>query len=112
MIRFVSIVIVIWGLIVQPLLAAAMPAKLIIDSTHSSMAVDLVAGLETSVHAGHHDDTAKSLGVSQKAPCHKKSADDSSSEHCDKCDDDFVCGSCAASCVVGSSVSAVHKLCQ
>ena len=111
MIRFVSLVIVIGGLIVQPLVAAAMPAKMMMDSTHSSMVVDIVAGADTSVHAdAHHDNHSESPGSTSKAPCHEKSADASSSEHCDKCDDNCANGSCATSCVVGSGTAAFQKM--
>ena len=108
MIRFVSIVIVIWGLIFQPLMAAVIPAKMMTDNTpHSSMVADRVAGVDTSIHVGHHDDTVQSLGDSPKASCHEKSADESSSK---LCDNNCANGSCATSCVAGSSVAAVHNL--
>lgn len=111
MIRFVSIVIVIWGLIFQPLMAAVIPAKMMTDNTpHSSMVADRVTGVDTSIHAGHHGDTVQSLGDSPKASCHEKSADEPSSKHCDKCDNNCANGSCATSCVIGSSVAAVHNL--
>ncbi|WP_019531452.1 hypothetical protein [Dasania marina] len=111
MIRFVSIVIVIWGLIVQPLMAAAMPAKMMMDSSHSSVPVDrlmdMVADADVSAHARHHDGTAQLPGASPQVPCHEKSADDSSSEHCDMCSDNCIC---ATSCVVGSGVAAFQTL--
>ena len=108
MIRFVSIVIVLWGLIVQPLMVAAMPAKMMMDSTHSSMVVDMVADADTLVYVDeHHDNHAESPGSASKAPCHEKSPDASSSEHSDKCDDN---GPCATSCVVGSGVAAFQKM--
>ena len=110
MIRFVSIVIVIWGLVIQPLMAAAMPTKMMTDSTHSSMVVDRVADVDISVYAGNHDGSAQSLGDSPKASCHEKSADESSSEHCDKCGDNCANGPCATSCVVGSGVAAFQKI--
>ncbi len=111
MIRFVSIVIVIWGLIFQPLMAAVIPAKMMTDNTpHSSMVADRVAGVDTSIHAEHHDDIVQSLGDSPKASCHEKSADEPSSKHCDNCDNNCANGSCATSCVAGSSVAAVHNL--
>ena len=108
MIRFVSIVIVIWGLIFQPLMAAVIPAKMMTDNTpHSSMVADRVAGVDTSIHAEHHDDIVQSLGDSPKASCHEKSADESSSK---LCDNNCANGFCATSCVAGSSAAAVHNL--
>ena len=104
MIRFVSIVIVMWGLIIQPLVAAAMPAKMMTDadSTHSSM----VADIDMSAHAnGHHDNSSPTVEDSSKAPCHEKSSDGDSSEHCDNCDDSCAGGPCASSCSVGSSAA-------
>jgi hypothetical protein len=109
MIRFFSIVIVIWGLIFQPLMAAAMPAKMMTGSSNSSMVIEMFVGADTSVDTGHHDVTAHSSEDSQKASCHKKSTDESSSEHCDKCDDNCAKGLCATSCVVGG-VAAFQKM--
>ena len=100
MIRFFSIVIVIviWGLIVQPLMAAVMPVKMMTDNTHSSMVVAMAA------------DAAKSPEIFQKASCHEIRADESSPKHCDQCDNNCVNASCASSCVAGSSVAAIQKL--
>tara|TARA_R110002074_G_scaffold142621_4_gene289270 strand:- start:1841 stop:2245 length:405 start_codon:yes stop_codon:yes gene_type:complete len=99
-----------WGLIFQPLMAVAMPAKMMTDSAHLSMVVEMVAGTDTSVDAGHHNVTAQSPGDLPQASCHKKSADESSSEHCDKCDDNCADGHCATSCVVGGGVAAFQKM--
>lgn len=123
MIRFVGMLIVIWGLIIQPLMAATMPAKktptkMMTESTLSAagmvfdigMVVDLAADLEASVSTdGHHDNHPISSGAESKAPCHEN-ADESSSEHCDQCGDNCTSGLCATSCVVGSGVAAFQKI--
>ena len=106
MIRFVSIVIVLWGLIVQPLMAAAMPAKMMMDSTHSSMVVDMVTDADTPVSVdADHDNHSESPGSTSKAPCHEKSPEASSSEHCDKCDNNCANSPCVTSCVMGSGTA-------
>jgi len=107
MFRFVAIVIVSWGLIVQPLMAAAMPAKMMTDSTHSSMGVDPDASIDTQ---GHHDGLSQSAADPSKAPCHEKSADEPSQEHCSKCDKNCANGTCAASCGVVSNAAALQEL--
>ncbi|WP_339672754.1 hypothetical protein [Dasania marina] len=111
MIRFVSIIIVIWGLIVQPLMAAVMPVKMMMDSPHRSVPVDrlidMAADVDISAHTEYYQDAVPSLVAAAKMHCHEKSADDSSSEHCDKCGDNCAC---ATSCVVGSGVAAFQTL--
>ena len=109
MTRFVSIVIVMWGLLVQPLMAAAMPTKIMgdSDSTHSPM----VAGVDISVHAdGHHDNSSLTMKDSSKTTCHEESPDESSSVRCDNCNDSCSSGPCASSCATGSSPAAFQKL--
>jgi len=109
MIRFVSIVIVILGLVVQPLMAAAMPTTMMrgSDSTHSSMVADIAMSNQAD---GHHDESSLTIEDSSKAPCHEISPDGSSSKHCDNCDDSCASGPCASSCPVGSSPAAFQKL--
>jgi hypothetical protein len=96
-------------MIFQPLMAAAMPAKMMTDSTHSSMLIEMFTVADTSGDTGHHDVIAQSPGDSPKASCHNKSTDESSSERCDKCDDNCAKGHCATSCVVGG-VAAFQKM--
>ena len=99
MIRSISIVLVIWGLIVQPLMAA-MPAPMADDSPHSYITSDSSA----VAHAkGHHGD--ENVEEPSKAPCHENATDVASSEPCDNCEMDCTNGICASSCVVSGAAA-------
>lgn len=99
MIRLVGIALVVWGLIVQPLMAA-MPAPLMDDSSHSAEMVD--SGVMAHAKGHHGDQDVEELS---KAPCHEKTSD---SVSCDNCDKDCSKGVCASSCVMGG-VAAFQK---
>jgi len=102
MIRSIGIVLVIWGLIAQPLLAA-MPAPMTDNSPRSLITTDSSA----AVHSiGHHGN--QNVAKSSKAPCHENTTDDSSSEACDNCGMDCMNGSCVSSCVI-SGAAALQK---
>jgi len=102
MIRSIGIVLVIWGLIVQPLMAA-MPETLTDDTAPYSMAVDADGMANAN---GHH--AAQDTGQSSKAPCHEKETDNASSESCDNCDSDCMGGICGTACVI-SGAAAIQK---
>lgn len=109
MIRFVSIAIVMWGLVIQPLMAAAMPTQMMQDS--DSAHLPMVDDMAMPVHANGHDENSSfAMKDSSKAPCHEKSPDESSSVHCDNCDDSCANGLCGSSCTTGSSPAAFQKL--
>ena len=107
MFRFAAIVIVSWGLIVHPLMASAMPAKMMTDSTHASMVADPDASIDTQ---GHQEGLSQSAADPSKAPCHEKIADQPAQEHCSKCDKNCANGTCAVSCGVASNAAALQKL--
>jgi hypothetical protein len=96
MIRSIGIVLVIWGLIVQPLMAA-MPMTMTDHSTHSTM----VSDSSVMDHASGHHGTAQNVGEPSKAPCHEKTTDDTSSGSHNNCVFDCGTGFCASSCVSG-----------
>jgi hypothetical protein len=100
MIRSVGIVLIILGLIAQPLVTA-MPMSMADDSSHSPVVVDSGA-------MGHHSDQgAEELA---KAPCHESATDSASSESCDNCDMDCMNGICASSCLIGGAVAFQKQL--
>lgn len=99
MIRSIGIVLVIWGLIVQPLMAAT-PSPVAGGSPHFLVASD--SGVEA--HAmEHHGD--QDVEEPSKAPCHKNATDDASSESCDHCNNDCMNGICASSCVISGAAA-------
>ncbi len=99
MIRLIGIGLVIWGLIVQPLMAA-MPAPMMDDSSRSAGMVD--SGV--MAHSiGHHDD--KDTKEQSKAPCHEKTTNSASSESCENCDMDCMNAICASSCVMSGATA-------
>ena len=100
MIRLIGIVLVVWGLIVQPLMAA-MPAPMSDDSSRSLAMVNSGVMAHTMEHHGAQEEPSK-------APCHENTTDPASSEPCDNCDIDCMSGICASSCVI-SGASAVQK---
>lgn len=109
MIRLVSIVIVIWGLVIQPLVATAIPTNMARDN--GSAHLPIIADVTISVHAdGQNDDSSLAMENSSKAPCHEKSPEEASPEHCDNCDDNCANGSCSSSCTMGSSPTAFQKI--
>ncbi len=92
MIRYVGIVLVIWGLIVQPLMAA-MSVPITDGSFHS---VELMG----SGVMGHHGD--QDTDEQSKTPCLEKTID---SESCNNCDTDCMDGICASSCVINGAAA-------
>jgi hypothetical protein len=96
MIRLIGIALVIWGLIVQPLMAA-MPAPMTDDSSYSAEMVD------SGVMA--HSMSDQDAEEPSKAPCHEKTIDSASSESCDNCDIDCMNGICASSCVISGAAA-------
>ncbi len=95
MIRSVGIVMVVWGLIVQPLMAA-----MLTESSQSIAVVD--SGVIEHVMAHHGDQDAEEQS---KALCHEKTTDSASSESCDNCDMDCMSGICASSCVMSGATA-------
>ena len=99
MIRLIGIALVIWGLIVQPLMAA-MPAPMTDESSHSVAMAD--SGV--MAHAmGHHGD--QDVEDSSEASCHDNATDSATSESCDNCDMDCINGICASSCVISGAAA-------
>ncbi len=95
------------GLIVQPLMAAVLPVKMMKYSTHLSMVIEMAVGLDTFIHTDtHHANLPKRQEDLPKAACHEKGTDESSSEHCDNCAND----SCATFCVIDSGVGGDVKV--
>ncbi len=94
MIRSIGTVLVIWGLIFQPLLAA-MPAPMAGNSLHSLMALDF--NVVPHAMENHGDQSVEKLS---KVPCHESGNGDGLSESCDNCDMDCVTGICASSCMI------------
>lgn len=80
MVRTIGIVLVILGLIAQPLMAAT-PDFMSFGDTSSSISVD-------------HADP----GLSSEAPCHESSAEQSAPMPCTDCDGDCANGACASVC--------------
>ena len=103
MIRSIGIVLIIWGLIVQSLMAA-MPAPITDDSSQQSPVI-VDSGVMTHV-MGHHG--GQGAEESASPPCHENTTDPASSESCDNCDMDCMNGICASSCVI-SGVAALQK---
>ncbi|WP_390619256.1 hypothetical protein [Maricurvus nonylphenolicus] len=99
MIRLIGIALVIWGLIVQPLMAA-MPAPITDESSHSIAMADSGVMAHPMGHHGSQDAKEQS-----KAPCHEKTADSASSESCDNCDVDCMNGICGSSCVMSGATA-------
>lgn len=97
MIRFVGLVLIAWGLIVQPLMAS-MPAPINGSNSHASMTLD---SNSTSHLMGPHSD--QHSGDTSQAPCHESSPDP-----CDNCNTDCMEGVCTSPCG-GSGMAAFHK---
>ena len=98
MIRSVGVFLVIWGLIVQPLMAG-MSAPMADNSPHSSIASDS-GGVAHAMR--RHDDK---MSNNHRATCHENAADDVSSEPCDNCGMGCMNGTCASCCaVIGAAV--------
>ncbi len=99
MIRLIGIAIVVWGLIVQPLMAA-MLAPMADDMSHSPIMMD--SGVMAH-DMGHHSD--QNVEELSKASCHENATDDPSSGSCDNCDMDCMNGICASSCVISGAAA-------
>jgi hypothetical protein len=97
MFRSIGIVLVIWGLIAQPLMAA-MPAPMTDDSSHSLIMADSSIEASAMAHHGNQEEPSK-------APCHENTTDTASSESCDNCDIDCMNGICASSCVISGAAA-------
>lgn len=98
MIHRIAVALMVWGLIVQPLMAA-MPVFIPVDS--SASVVELAG---SDLMAAHH---ATSGAESPVAPCHE-TADIApatiapATMECADCDDACASGMCAASCLAAS----------
>lgn len=99
MIHYISMVLVIWGLIVQPL-SAAIPVQMD-HSTHYTKSSDTG---RMAYPDGYHN-SALNAGESSRFPCHENAVDEPSSEICDNCDINCANGLCASSCVVSGAVA-------
>lgn len=95
--RSMGIVLIIWGLIAQPLMAA-MPAPMADDSPHSTIMLNPSVAAPAIEHHGAQEELSK-------APCHENTTDASSSESCDNCDIDCMNGICASSCVISGAAA-------
>lgn len=102
MIRSILIMLFIWGLIAQPLLAA-MPTPMKDNSPRSLITTDSSAAVHSIAHHGNQN-----VEKSSKAPCHENTTDDSSSEASDNCDMGCKNGHCVC-CYVTSGASAIQK---
>lgn len=101
MIRLVGIVLVIWGLIVQPLMAG-MPTKMAKNSTHIGVALDVGMSVHAEGHVSHH---VQKVSEATKAACHEGAIDGgSSSGTCDNCEFSCVSGvACVSLCVLSGA---------
>ncbi len=107
MIRSIGIVLIIWGLIAQPLMAVV-PASMVDDNSQSSTAPDANAVANTVPNViGHHD--GHDVEERSKAPCHGNDTDDASTETCDNCDKDCMNGACVSSCVINGAPAFHHS---
>jgi len=101
LIRLVGIVLVIWGLIFQPLMAG-MPTNMANDRTVIEVALDSGVANHIGESLSHHEhsiQTAKSLQYH-----HQVSDNESPTENCDNCDIDCLdTGMCASSCIFGGA---------
>ena len=96
MVRLVGIVLVIWGLIFQPLVAA-MPIEIANLGTDTVATSDVDETAHADGHANHHDQ--KTAGKVAEEPCHGDAAEDgaSSEDHAGCITAGNCCGACAAS---------------
>ena len=91
MMRSVGIVMIVWGLIVQPLMAAML--------TESSQSIAVV---DSGVIEHVIDQDVEDL---LEASCHDNATDSATSESCDNCDIDCMNGICASSCMMGGAIA-------
>ena len=107
MIQKVSIILVIWGLIVQTLMANTFPSAY---SSESEIMVDSApAALEIQIIERGYNNDAQSLNNPVDMPCHASDADEapSANNSCDHCDLECLdLGLCTTTCVLG--VAAVN----
>lgn len=97
MIRLVGIALVIWGLIVQPLMAG-MPVKMANDSTNIEVALDFGAAEDVDKNQSHHE---HNIQTTIESSCH----DEASSDSFDDCNIDCMSsGMCASSCALSGDV--------
>lgn len=103
MIRSVGVVLVVWGLIFQPLMAV-LPTQIVNNNTHAVMVSDTGMSSHGNILS---PDIAKDTGGLSKPPCHEESVDKSYSRHCDNCD----CknGFCTSHCVGVGVVAAIQE---
>jgi len=89
MMRLLGVVLIIIGLIAQPLMATV-PGNMSDDSTRATMMVELDQ---------HSADT-------ENPPCHDNTVDEPSSEHCNNCDSDCISGAlCGSFCAIGGAAA-------
>jgi hypothetical protein len=101
LIHFVGVVLVVWGLIFQPLMAA-LPAQIANNNAHAVMVSDTGMSSHGDVLS---PDIAKDTSELSIPPCHEESVDKSSSSNCDNCDCEH--GSCTSHCA--ALVVAIQK---
>lgn len=97
MTRLICIVVVLWGLIVQPLMAAMPVSMLDNDGLASHPVLDIDVERGATKHQGDMD-----IGDGSNAPCHGDTSTETPPRHCENCDVDCLNGVCASSCVTGS----------
>ncbi len=110
MVRSIGIVLVILGLIAQPLVAAV-PTPMVGESPHSHITSDSAVLIHAMDHQGGQD-----VEQPSETHCHESTTHESTtiaisapSELCDNCDKDCCMnGNCASSCVV-SGAAAIQK---
>lgn len=82
-------VLMMWGLIIQPL-AAAVPGPILADSSSAAVVVDT-----DNTMVAHH---AMSDDNASTPPCHEMVDEVTESMDCANCDDGCASGACASSC--------------
>jgi hypothetical protein len=100
MIRLAGVVLIILGLIAQPLMAAV-PASMLAGGSQPQAIVD-TADSDTAM-------MEHSAKVHAEAPCHESSADEATSAACDNCVLNCADGMCASTCSLNGA-ALVHQL--
>lgn len=101
MVRSIGMLLIIWGLITQPLMAA------LTEPMTDNSSLSVVANVDVAGHAmGHHGDP--NVDDSSITPCHDSVAAEGPTEPCDNCGNDCADVNCATSCAMSGAV-AVQK---
>lgn len=96
MIRLVGIALVIWGLIVQPLMAA-MPMKMADSRMDAMGALDVEKTVNVEVHGSHH---TQAVDKADKAPCDEGTVQDGVADNGSAAD---ACNNSVTDCVAGGA---------